>query len=77
MKHVWSGLQLKINDNDYLRKKAIPFVFLTTSVDPRVLSNAYDMLVQGYFQKENTIDEIKKTLRLMVDYWSICKHPNS
>ena len=70
-------LKRRINDIEYLRKKAIPFVFLTTTVDPRVLGEAYEMMVQGYFQKENTIEEIKRTLKLMIDYWTVCKHPNS
>lgn len=70
-------LKQRINENESLRKKAIPFIFLTTTVDNKVLNNAYAMMIQGYFQKESTIAEIRKQIRTIVDYWSFCKHPNS
>ncbi len=70
-------LKRKINENEKLRKKAIPFIFLTTTVDPLVLDKAYQMMVQGYFQKESTLEGIKNQLSTIIGYWTMCRHPNS
>ena len=74
-----NGIELKkeINKNAFLRKKAIPFVFYTTSVDKTDVDEAYQMMVQGYFQKEIKMDAIKQTLKIILDYWHICRHPNN
>jgi len=67
----------QINENVALRVKSIPFIFLTTTVDPAVLEKAYLLMVQGYFQKENSIEGIAKQIKSIVEYWSACRHPNS
>lgn len=75
-----SGIELKkaINENMFLRKKAVPFIFYTTSADKRIIEKTFfDMTVQGYFVKENSVAKIKSTIKIIVDYWSLCKHPNS
>ena len=74
-----NGLEFrkKINENPELVKKSIPFVFLTTSVAEKSVQAAYEMMVQGYFKKPDTFDEMKDLLRLTVDYWINCKHPKS
>ena len=72
-----SGPDLKrsINENDRLRRKSIPFVFLTTSADPQAVEKTYDLLVQGYFQKANKISELKNMVKMIIDYWMNCKSP--
>jgi len=75
-----SGIELKkaINDNVALQKKAIPFIFYTTAADKRVIEKAYiETTVQGYFVKENSVAKIKSTIKIIFDYWCLCKHPNS
>jgi len=68
----------KIDDDKELRKKSIPFVFLSTTVDQKTVNDAYtQMTVQGFFQKKNTYNELKDTVRLIFAYWDECKHPNS
>jgi CheY-like chemotaxis protein len=76
---LMNGLELKkvINDDDYLRKKSIPFIFLSTSAEKKAVETAYDLTVQGFFLKQNTVSEIERHLRLIVDYWRECKHTNS
>jgi CheY-like chemotaxis protein len=74
-----SGIDLKkaINDNEALRKKAVPFIY-TTAADKSIVNKAFfDMTVQGYFIKENSTAKIKSTIKIIVDYWYLCKHPNS
>jgi DNA-binding NarL/FixJ family response regulator len=75
---VMNGLELRrrICDNDYLRKKSIPFVFLSTNAHPKAVEEAYQMMVQGYFEKPASIEEIRKVLKMILDYWKVCKHPN-
>lgn len=70
-------LRKRINEDETLRRKSIPFIFLTTSADRRAVSEAFNQMVQGYFQKEIRFEEVKKTVKLIVDYWMVCKHPNN
>ncbi len=74
-----SGIELRrqLNENDYLREKSIPFIFFSTSAQPNHVSEAYQTMVQGYFEKPNNILEMKTRLKTILDYWTHCKHPNS
>ena len=74
-----NGLELRqvINENDYLRKKSIPFIFFSTSSDQYAVKQAYNLTVQGYFVKQHSLVEIKETVKLILDYWGKCKHINS
>ncbi|HEX8562301.1 MAG TPA: response regulator [Flavobacterium sp.] len=74
-----SGLEFKkqIDDDPELRKKSIPFVFFSTSSNQHEVNTAYtEMTVQGYFVKGNSMDEIKRLVKLILEYWMACKHPN-
>ena len=74
-----TGIEFKtmIHENPYLRKKSIPFIFLTTSSDKNTVIAAYDMMVQGYFVKPNSVAELTSLLNQIISYWKVCKHPNS
>ena len=75
-----TGIEFKrqIDADKELRKKSIPFVFLSTSADKKHVNEAYtEMTVQGYFQKANSYAEIKNNVRAILEYWKICKHPNA
>jgi CheY-like chemotaxis protein len=76
---VMTGSELKrrINENESLRKKAIPFIFFTTTANAKAVEEAYEMMVQGYFEKETSLRSLKITLKTIVDYWKLCKHPNN
>ncbi len=76
---VMSGLEFRraINSDDYLRKKSIPFVFLSTAAMKAQVLEAYDLTVQGYFVKPFTMSEMEKTLTSILNYWYHCVHPNS
>jgi len=74
-----NGIEFKrrIDHDKQFREKSIPFVFYSTSVDKQAVNEAYTkMTVQGFFKKGNSYDEIKNHIRLIFDYWQICKHPN-
>lgn len=75
-----NGIEFKKNlDADpYLRKKSIPFIFYSTSADARSVNEAYTkMTIQGFFQKKDDYNDIKNDIRIILDYWKVCKHPNS
>jgi CheY-like chemotaxis protein len=75
-----NGIEFKkmIDKNENLRKKSIPFVFYSTSVNQSIVNEAYmGMTIQGFFKKGDDYEQIKKDIRLILDYWSACKHPNS
>jgi CheY-like chemotaxis protein len=76
---IQNGIEFKFQiDNDPdLRTKSIPFIFYSTSVPQEAVDIAYkEMTVQGFFQKGAEYQEIKKNLKIIIDYWSCCKHPN-
>lgn len=75
--HMIDGIELrqKIQDDPKLKEKAIPFVFMTTDTRPLTVRNAYNLTVQGYFEKADTLEELERTLSTMVNYWSLCIHP--
>ncbi len=74
-----NGLEVKktINDSDFLRKKSIPFIFLSTTAATKAVEQAYDLNTQGYFVKQPKIDAIERHLRIILEYWRECKHINS
>lgn len=76
---VMSGIELRqrIYENEELRRKSIPFIFLTTSAGAPAVEKAYKMSVQGFFEKGHSIGEVKQVLKEIYDYWQRCKHPNN
>jgi CheY-like chemotaxis protein len=76
---LMSGTRLReeINKDEKLRRKSIPFIFLTTNVESDAVTKAYHLMVQGYFQKEDNIQQIRETLKMVIEYWRVCRHPNN
>ena len=73
-----NGIEMRneiIND-PYLREKSIPFVFYSTAANPTQIRLAYELTVQGFFQKPSTYAELVQMLKLILDYWKVCRHPN-
>ncbi|HET6226764.1 MAG TPA: response regulator [Bacteroidia bacterium] len=77
--HLQNGMEFKakIDANEALRKKAIPFIFYTTTVDRGSIIRAYtEMTIQGFFQKASDYNDMKKNLKIIIDYWECCEHPS-
>ncbi len=74
-----NGLEFRnaVNQNDYLRKKSIPFIFLTEAVSQEIVNIAYDLTVQGFILKPRTFDDLKSKLNTVLNYWTACVHRNS
>ena len=74
-----TGLELRrtINANNALRERSVPFIFYSTSANIAQVREAYKMTVQGFFLKGSNFIEAERTIRVILDYWLLCKHPNS
>ena len=73
-----NGLEFRksIRVSDYLKKKSIPFVFYTKFVSQDIVNEAYDLDVQGFFEKPRNYSEFKDQLASIIYYWTNCLHPN-
>lgn len=73
------GIELRkiVSEDDKLRSKCIPFIFFTTTATEQAVKKAYDLSVQGFFVKGETMERLSSLIKLIVDYWTECKHPNS
>ncbi|GAB3920151.1 response regulator [Larkinella terrae] len=74
-----SGLELKhrIDTDEFLRMKAIPFIFYTALASPQQVTEAYKATIQGFHLRPTTFTETKEQINLIVRYWQNCLHPNS
>jgi CheY-like chemotaxis protein len=74
-----TGFELRktINANNSLRERSVPFIFYSTAADIQQVREAYGMTVQGFFLKGATLEESERTFKVILDYWLLCKHPNS
>ena len=75
-----SGLEFKmtIDYTPELRRKSIPFVFYSTTATVADVDLAYSTLtVQGFFQKPNDYKTMASVIKVILDYWFLCQHPNT
>lgn len=75
-----TGIEFKkrVDQDPLLKTKCIPFVFLSTSVDKYVVTQAYEELtIQGFFKKPSSYAATKVLLREMIEYWRHCEHPSN
>jgi CheY-like chemotaxis protein len=74
---IVNGIQLKqeIENNEYLKGKSVPFIFLSTTSDTKTVKEAFSLNCQGFFVKENTYAGIQLPLRRIIEYWKNSSHP--
>jgi CheY-like chemotaxis protein len=75
-----NGIDFKkqVDQDKQLRKKSIPFVFYTAAARLDDINDAYKhTIIQGFFEKQNDVEETKHLLKLIIEYWYHSKHPNS
>lgn len=68
--------QLLYND-DKLRLKSTPFLFISTSHSRNDVIAAYNLPVQGYFTKPDSYEGFVEMASSIIQYWQRCKSPNS
>ncbi len=73
-----NGLELrtKLKTDAKLVLKCIPYLFFSTAMNQQTVIDAYSMSVQGFFIKESSMQELKKTILVIMEYWKRCAAPN-
>jgi CheY-like chemotaxis protein len=73
---ILNGLQIKeeIEKDLHLRKKSIPFVYLSTTANPQQVKKAYQLTVQGFFVKGQSYDALKTAIEQIISYWKMSVH---
>lgn len=76
---VMNGLELRqlMYDRKDPRNKDIPFIFLSTSEDKKIVDKAYALAVQGFFTKPHDFYELKNILECTLEYWRFCLYPGN
>lgn len=64
----------RINMNEKL--KGIPYLFFTTGVDRKSVTDAYAMSVQGFFIKPARMTDLQNTVKKIIEYWQECYNPS-
>ena len=67
----YTGIEIRelINNIDDLQSKLTPFLFWSTSDNNKLVEKAYALNIQGFFQKPNSIVDLKKMINVIIDYW--------
>lgn len=73
-----NGVELreKVHNNEDLRVKSIPYLFFTTTAEQKHVIEAYSKSIQGFFIKPSSFPELKRTIRVIVEYWLECVSPD-
>lgn len=74
-----TGIELrqKLKTDASLALKCIPYLFFSTALNQRVVIDAYSLSVQGFFVKQNSMEEFEKTIKVIMEYWKMCAAPNN
>ncbi len=71
------ALRSKIKMDAKLQLKCIPYLFFSTASSQRTVVDAYSLSVQGFFIKQNKMDELERTIVVIMEYWKRCVSPNN
>ena len=71
------ALRDKIKMDEKLQLRCIPYLFFSTAITQEAVIDAYSLSVQGFFLKQNSIDELEKTIKVIMEYWIRCAAPNN
>ena len=73
------GLEMKtiIQQDEFLKNKAIPFVFITRDLSAGSVSKAQRLNVQGYFEKPKDLVYVERLMLRIFEYWELSKHMNN
>jgi len=70
------ALREKLKTDSKLSNKCIPYLFFSTAANQKTVIDAYSQSVQGFFVKPNSIVELEKTIKAIMEYWRRCAAPN-
>src|SRR4051812_39724292 len=68
---LMDGIELRnsIEHDEELKRKCIPFVFLSTAATKYQVEKAYSLSVQGFFLKAMSLKEFENKIRIILEYW--------
>ncbi|ADB37180.1 response regulator [Spirosoma linguale] len=75
---VMNGLELRrqIEADADLKRRAVPFIFFTHPAYKHLVEKAYELTIQGFFEKQSSHSEMKEQLEAIINYWKSSLHPN-
>jgi CheY-like chemotaxis protein len=65
----------RINADPWLRLKAFPFIFLSSTASSTEVKQAFAMDVNGYFEKASDAQKLRETLKSIFEYWAMSTRP--
>jgi len=71
------ALRQRLHTDAELSVKCIPYLFFSTAISQKMVIDAYSMSAQGFFIKQASFDELKKTISVIMEYWTRCAAPNN
>ena len=65
------GFELRntIFNDPTIADACVPYIFLTTSNNANMVSEAFSSSIQGYFVKKTDFNEQKEVIRKIMEYW--------
>ena len=70
------ALRLKLMSDESLKSRSVPYVFFSTALSQKLVTDAYAMSAQGVFIKEHSLEELEKTITVIMEYWGRCVSPD-
>ncbi|MDJ1499410.1 response regulator [Xanthocytophaga agilis] len=73
-----NGVEFKkrVDELTQMKIKSIPFVFMSNAISNTVITDIYTTIaLQGAFEKPFEYTELKDLVKIILDYWSVCKQP--
>ncbi len=71
------ALRKKLQTDAAINLRCIPYLYFTTALNHKVVIDAYSTSAQGFFVKPAEYEDIRDTIRLIVEYWKKCAAPNN
>lgn len=68
-------LKERMNNDEELNYKTVPFIFWSNSASETEIQKAYDLPAQGFFPKPDKFRELCETFETILKYWSKSRHP--
>ena len=64
-----------VTEDPSINFKSVPFIFWSNIVTEEQIQKAYQMSVHGFFVKGSSNDEMKKFIKIIIDYWKLSRVP--
>jgi CheY-like chemotaxis protein len=71
------ALRDKVRMDAKLQLRCIPYLFFSTGLTQEAVIKAYSLSAQGFFQKQESVKELEKSIEVIMEYWRRCAAPNN